>query len=55
MLSRKRIVSALASSAFSTAPVQGDEPGLSRAEFDRLQRVLSLKNQLMSSMRGKRR
>ena len=51
MLAQKRIVSALtlavglASLAFSTASVQGDEPGLSRAEFDRLQKVLSLKNQ----------
>ena len=51
MLAQKRIVSVLvlavglASLAFSTASVLGDEPGLSRAEFDRLQKVLSLKNQ----------
>lgn len=48
MLAQKRIVSALALAvglAFSTASVQGDEPGLSRAEFDHLQKVLSLKNQ----------
>jgi hypothetical protein len=48
MLARKRIVSVLVLAvglAFSTSSVQGDEPGLSRAEFDRLQKVLSLKNQ----------
>ena len=51
MLAQKRIVSVLvlavglASLAFSTASVKGDEPGLSLAEFDRLQKVLSLKNQ----------
>ncbi len=48
MLAQKRIVSVLVLAvglAFSTSSVQGDEPGLSRAEFDRLQKVLSLKNQ----------
>ena len=49
MFSRKRIVSGLAASlagvALLTASVRGDEPGLSRAEFDRLQKVLSLKHQ----------
>ncbi len=48
MLAQKRIVSVLVLAvglAFSTSSVQGDEPGLSRAEFDRLHKVLSLKNQ----------
>lgn len=49
MLTRKRIVSALAAGlaglAFLTTSVRGDEPGLPRVEFDRLQKLMNLKNQ----------
>ena len=45
MFSRKSILSALAVLAFLIASVRGDEPKLSRAEFERLQKVLSLKHQ----------